>query len=181
MSFVPRYIVNAPNKRDDVLCCVSAAEIINWIAQRMRMQRARMAFNLQHWAVREVLRLLLTLIFVAGRQSTNLRIHGPTLLPKDWKDPWKAVIYRPITIISILSTLFWGVLSERIGERVRFTPRQKGFTSEAGCFNKVSVLDMFLKHTKRNAGLITVDVSNAITRLPKVLFRMGCTEKDYQN
>jgi hypothetical protein len=48
------------------------------------------------------------------------------------------------------------------------TPRQKGFTSEAGCFNNVHILSKLLQHSKVIEGLVAVqlDVSKAFDTIP---------------
>lgn len=63
------------------------------------------------------------------------------------------------------------------------TPRQKGFTSEAGCFNNVHILSELLKRSKVSEGLVAVqlDVSKAFDTIPNeiiggVLRKKGLSE-----
>ncbi|KAG5868426.1 hypothetical protein JTB14_029042 [Gonioctena quinquepunctata] len=63
------------------------------------------------------------------------------LIPKEGKDDKKAENYRPITISSILSRIYFGILDQRARGVVRFSPRQKGFVMEAGCFNNAQIFE----------------------------------------
>jgi hypothetical protein len=51
---------------------------------------------------------------------------------------------------------------------VRFSPRQKGFVKEAGCYNNVQVFNGLLKMTKRKGGMTAVqlDVAKAFDTIP---------------
>jgi hypothetical protein len=66
------------------------------------------------------------------------------LLLKRGKDPALAESYRPITISSMPSRLYWGIIDQKLRKHVRFHPRQKGFESEVGCFNNVQILNELL-------------------------------------
>jgi hypothetical protein len=62
-----------------------------------------------------------------------------------------------------------GIIDQKFRERVRFSPRQKGFVYEAGCFNNVHILNALLRHSKDNkCGLVAVqlDVSKAFDTIP---------------
>jgi len=90
-------------------------------------------------AAKEVLRLLFTLILCTGTQPAAWRMNRTVLIPKEGKDARRAENYRPITISSVLSRIYWGIFDQRLRQHVRFTPRQKGFVAEAGCFNNVHI------------------------------------------
>ena len=118
--------------------------------------------------VREVLRLWFNIIMVRSYQPAAWRRNRTTLLPKDGLDHTKATNYRPITIGSILARLYWGIVDQKLRSSVVMTPRQKGFTSEAGCFNNVHILSELLRHSKTAEGLVAVqlDVSKAFDTIP---------------
>jgi hypothetical protein len=61
-------------------------------------------------------------------------------LLKQEKDPGRAENYRPVTIGSLLSPLYWEIVDQKLRAQVSFTPQQKGFVSEAGCFSDVHIL-----------------------------------------
>ena len=127
------------------------------------------AGNLNQTADREVLRLLFNLVMVTGTQPTQWRMNRTMLLPKEGKDPSLAENYRPITIASLLSRLYFGILDERLRRVVQFTPRQKGFVNEAGCFNNVQICNELLRHSKQNAKdlvAVLLDVSKAFDTVP---------------
>lgn len=61
---------------------------------------------------------------------------------KEGKDQALADNYRPITISSILSRIYWGIVDQRMREFACLNIRQKGFTNEPGCFNNISLFNM---------------------------------------
>jgi hypothetical protein len=117
---------------------------------------------------REIIRLLFNVILVVGEQPQNWGINRTTLTAKDDKGPNKVENYRPITIGSILSRLFCGILHDSIKTRVTFTPRQKGFMDEPGCFNSIHILNEIIKHAKSRSSIAAVflDVSKAFDTIP---------------
>jgi hypothetical protein len=84
---------------------------------------------------------LYNVILLAGSQPTEWLTNRTTLIPKEGKDGAKVVNYRPITISSLLSRLFWGIVDQRLRNVIKMNPRQKGFVAEAGCFANVQLLD----------------------------------------
>jgi hypothetical protein len=69
----------------------------------------------------------------------------------------------------MLSRLYWGIIDQKLREHIRFHPRQKGFVSEAGCFNNVQILSELLRHSKsQHQSLVAVclDVSKAFDTVP---------------
>jgi hypothetical protein len=116
----------------------------------------------------EVLRLFYNFITACGRQPTRWKSHKTILLPKRGKDPARVENYRPITIGSLLSRVYWGILDQKLRAAISFTPRQKGFVNEAGCFNDVHILNETLKLAKQRARLVVVqlDISKAFDTVP---------------
>jgi len=116
----------------------------------------------------DVARLWFNVIMLRGYQPEAWRRNRTTLLPKDGQDPLRVSNYRPITISSVLARLYWGIVDQRLRNYVTITPRQKGFTSEAGCFNNVHVFNELLRHAKQTDGLVAVqlDVSKAFDTIP---------------
>lgn len=119
-------------------------------------------------AAKEILRLWFNVILVRGYQPTAWRRNRTTLLPKDGLDHTNVTNYRPITISSILARLYWGIVDQRIRRCVKMNPRQKGFTTEAGCFNNVHIFSELLRHSKQTEGMVAVqlDVSKAFDTVP---------------
>ena len=105
---------------------------------------------------------------MSGRQPTAWRKNRTTLIPKDGKDGALAENYRPITISSILSRIYFGIIDEKLRSKARFSPRQKGFMNESGCFNNVHILNELLRHSKAKKGLVVtqLDVSKAFDTVP---------------
>lgn len=124
--------------------------------------------DISRMAARELLWLWFNIVMVRGYQPAAWRKNRTTLLPKNGQDLSQVTNYRPITISSILARLYWGIVDQKLRRSVRMNPRQKGFTSEAGCFNNVHILSELLRHSKITEGLVAVqlDVSKAFDTVP---------------
>jgi hypothetical protein len=116
----------------------------------------------------EILRQLYTLITVCGRQPTTWRENKTTLLLKQGKGPDDVRNYRPVTISSILSRVFWGIIDQKLRSFVRFSPRQKGFIDEAGCFNNIHIINEIIRQAKKKTGITVVqlDIAKAFDTIP---------------
>jgi hypothetical protein len=127
----------------------------------------------------EILRLFYCLITACGLQPSMWKEHRTTLLLKQGKDPAIAENYRPVTIGSIVSRVYWGILDRKIRARINFTPRQKGFVYEAGCFNDVHILCETIKLAKVRNGLVAVqlDISKAFDTIPHEAIEDSLTKK----
>lgn len=111
---------------------------------------------------------MFNLILASGVLPTPWRRNRTTLIPKEGKDSTKVINYRPLTISSLLSRLFWGIMDERLRSVVRIDPRQKGFVAEAGCFANVQILHELTCHMKQTRGGVGIqlDVSKAFDTVP---------------
>jgi hypothetical protein len=118
--------------------------------------------------IHQVLRLFFNFITACGHQPTRWKSHRTTLLLKEGKDPARAENYRPVTTGSLLSRVYWGILDQKLRSVMSFTPRQKGFVNEAGCFNNVHILNETIKLAKKKSGLVAVqlDISKAFDTVP---------------
>lgn len=85
-------------------------------------------------SAKEALRLLCNMILVSGTQPSVWGINRTVLILKQGKDTSKFEKYRPITIDLTLSRLYWDIIDKRLKDRVSFSPRQRGFLHESGCF-----------------------------------------------
>lgn len=167
----------APAEQDEVamghvLSAITPLEVL----QRVRRLKKDVAAgvdgirkkDLNHPAAREVLRLVFNFLLIAGKQPRDWRMNRTTLLLKEGKDGRMAENYRPITISSLVSRVYYGILDAKIRSVVTFSPRQKGFVSEPGCFRNVHVLNELLRHAKAHTGLVLtqLDVSKAFDTVP---------------
>jgi hypothetical protein len=112
--------------------------------------------------VQEMLRLLFCLITACSQQPSAWKQNRTTLILKERKDPSKVNNYRPITVVSILSRLYWGIIDQKMRAHVSFSPRQKGFVNEAGCFNNIHILNEVMKSAKKDKGLVAVQLDITI-------------------
>jgi hypothetical protein len=89
------------------------------------------------------------------------------LLPKPGRDAARVENYRPITIGSLLGRIYWGIIDQRLRDNTAFSPRQKGFVNEAGCFNNLHIFNELLRKAK-NTGVVAIqlDISNAFDTVP---------------
>ena len=111
---------------------------------------------------------LLNWLLIAGKLPSAWKHNKTTLLLKEGKDPLRPESYRPITISSLISRLFWGIIDWKLRRQIRFNTRQKGFVNEQGCYNNVHILGEILRHSKIGNGLVAVqlDVSKAFHTVP---------------
>jgi hypothetical protein len=118
--------------------------------------------------VKRALSYLFNLFSISGRQPTEWKSNKTTLIPKPGKDPKLAENYRPITISSIISRIYWGIIDHRLRLATKFSPRQKGFVYEAGCFNNVHIFSEILRLAKTRSGMVCVqlDVAKAFDSIP---------------
>jgi hypothetical protein len=162
-----------PLPLSDVLPVITAEEVRRRIS---RMKRSTAAGpdgitrgDVCHPSTQEVLRLLFNLLMVVGRQPTAWRMNRTALLPKEGKDLTSVTNFRPITIGSLLSRIYWGIIDSKVRNVLRFTPRQKGFVCETGCFNNVHILSELLRHSKEgHKALVAVvlDINKAFDTIP---------------
>lgn len=111
------------------------------------------------------------LVLIAIRPPSQWNYNTTTLILKEGKDPTNPASYRPITLASILGRVYWGLIDERLKGITDISSRQKGFTTEQGCFNNVNILNEVIKTAKKKKGLtvIQIDISNAFDSLPHEL------------
>jgi hypothetical protein len=122
---------------------------------------------------------LYNVIVLAGSQPTEWHTNRTILIPKEGKDGAKVANYRPITISSLLSRLFWGIVDHRLRKIIKMNPRQKGFVAEAGCFANVQLLDELVRTMKRSGGGVGIqlDISKAFDTVPHKAIEYALTRK----
>jgi hypothetical protein len=159
---------------------IRAEEILRTITeelqQRIRKLKKKTAPGLDGVEVRHlqvsnttiVLRYLYNILLISSLQPTEWRTNRTTLIPKPGKDTSRAENHRPLTIGSLISRIFWGIINQRLREKATFSPREKGFVSEAGCFDNVHIPNEIISVAKPNEGMIGIqlDVSKAFDTIP---------------
>jgi hypothetical protein len=126
-----------------------------------------------------VLRLFFNFIIACGHQPTHWKNHRTTPLLKEGKDPVQVENYRPVTIGSLLSRIYWGIFDQKLRSVMSFTTHQKGFVDEAGCFNNAHILNETLKLGKKRSGLVAVqlDISKPFDTVPHEVIGHGFKKK----
>jgi hypothetical protein len=124
--------------------------------------------NIENTATQEALRTLFNILLICRIQPTDWKTNRTTLILKQGKNPNNVENYRPITIGSIISRLYWGIIDFRLRKRTTFSPRQKGFVPESGCFYNMHALNEILSTAKRRKGivLIQIDICKAFDTIP---------------
>jgi hypothetical protein len=117
---------------------------------------------------KEILHYLFNILLASSLTPTEWKMNRTTLIPKPGKDLNKAENFRLIIIGSILSRIFWGIIDQRLREQTTFSPRQKGFVHESGCFNNIHIFNELLYKAKRSSGLVAIqlDISKAFDTIP---------------
>ena len=118
--------------------------------------------------VREMLRILYNMILVSKTQPKAWSTNRTILIPKQGKDRSRVENYRPLTIGSLICRTYWGIVDRKLREVVSFSPRQKGFVNETGCFNNVHILNETIKAAKAKNGLVAIqlDIAKAFDTVP---------------
>lgn len=113
------------------------------------------------------------LALIALKQPSEWDVNTTTLILKEGKNPKDPASYRPITISSILSRVYWGLIDGRLKDTIDISKRQKGFTVEQGCFNNVNILNEAIRIAKLRKGMtiVQVDISKAFDSLPQEALR----------
>lgn len=86
---------------------------------------------------KQLLRLIFNLFLASAALPSQRRGNKTILIPKHEKDSSHASNYRPLRLSSIISRVYWGILDTKLRSVILFSPRQRGFVYEAGCFNNV--------------------------------------------
>jgi hypothetical protein len=118
--------------------------------------------------MKEVLRILYNLILVSKIQPTAWNTNRTILIPKQGKNRSRVENYRPLTIGSLICRTYWGIVDRKLRQVVSFSPRQKGFVYETGCFNNVHLLNETIKAAKVRKGLVAIqlDIAKAFDTVP---------------
>jgi hypothetical protein len=139
--------------------------------------------DLQQKGISEILALLFTLITIGGEQPSSWKVNRTKLILKPGKETGKIKNYRPVTIGSLISRMYWGIIDKRLRMFTQFSPWQKGFVNESGCFNNVRIINEIINIAKKKNGMVAVqlDVSKAFDTVPHAaigdtLIRKGLPE-----
>jgi hypothetical protein len=118
--------------------------------------------------IRELLRILFNLILVSKIQPKAWNANRTILIPKQGKDRTRVENYRPLTIGSLICRTYWGIVDRKLREVTTFSPRQKGFVHETGCFNNVHILNEVIRAAKVRNGLVAIqlDIAKAFDTVP---------------
>jgi hypothetical protein len=99
---------------------------------------------------------------------------------KQGKEAQQVDSYRPVTICSLLSRTYWGIIDQKLRRRISFISLQKGFIHDASCFNDVHIPNEVMRLAKKSKGLVAVqlDISKAFDTIPHQDIGDTTEEKD---
>jgi len=119
------------------------------------------------------------LLFLNQAYPTACKQNRTTLIPKVGKDPSDIKNWRPITISSMIGRIFSFLLDRRIRDVIKQTPRQKGFTTENGCFANTRLLNAAIKEAKNSGGVLTIlDISKPFDTVSHEEIRYALERKE---
>jgi hypothetical protein len=118
--------------------------------------------------VQATLRHLFNILQTSGLHPTALKTNSTVLILKHGKNPLLADSYRPITIGSLISRTYWGSIDQRLRNITTFSPRQKGFVNENGCYNNVHTLSELIRLAKEKTGIVVtqLDITKDFDSIP---------------
>ena len=118
--------------------------------------------------IKDILTILFNIILVSKIQPTAWNANKMILIPKQGKDSSRVENYRPLTIDSLIGRTYWGIIDKKLRNVIIFSPRQKGFVHETGCFNNVHILNETIKAGKTRNGLVAIqlDIAKAFDTIP---------------
>lgn len=157
----------------DRICCRIACDEVGRRVRKIKSTTAPGPDGINIQAVRSapaqaVLSTFYSLILLLGRPPAAWRENRSVLIPKEGYDVRLISNYRPLTIGSILSRIFWGIIDRRLRELLKIHRYQKGFTTEPGCYQNVRIFSEVLRQAKSARGLVAVqlDISKAFDTVP---------------
>lgn len=110
---------------------------------------------------------LSNLLLWAQHYPTAWRANRTTLIPKVGTDLTDVKNWRPITVSSMISRIYSGLIERRLRSVIKQSERQKGFTEENGCYSNIHLLNAAMANSKKYGGVVTVlDVSKAFDTVP---------------
>jgi hypothetical protein len=156
----------------DIFSAISAQDVHARIA-RTRSNTAPGPDGLERKHVstpdaKEMIRILFNLILTTSILPSAWDTNRTILIPKQGNDHGKINNFRPITISSILCRMYWGIIDMKLRKVFSFSPRQKGFIHETGCFTNIRMFNEILRSAKRRTGMTAVqlDIAKAFDTIP---------------
>jgi len=83
------------------------------------------------------------------------------LISNQRKDGSRVDNYRSLTTGTHICRTYWGIVDKMLREVISFSPREKGFVYETGCFNSVHILNETNKPAKTKNGLVAINLDIA--------------------
>jgi hypothetical protein len=115
---------------NDLIPQISTTEIRTRIGNLKKDTAARpdgvLRKHIENPDIQETLRLLFCLLTACGKQPSAWKENRTILIPKEGKDPSIVGNHRPITIGSLLSRLYWGIIDQKMKTDFFFS-QAKGF------------------------------------------------------
>lgn len=108
-----------------------------------------------HKFTSHALAIMYNMCLLRGLTPSAWDMNRTKLLLKEGKDAADPNNYRPITISSIISRTFWGIVDTKLTRLTTLHSSQTGFIPENGCFNNVQTFNNLLTHAKGQKGMVS--------------------------
>ena len=108
--------------------------------------------------VKEVLQILFNIILVSKIGPKAWNTNRTILIAKQGKNRSRVEYYRSVTISSLVCRTFCGTVDKKLRNVIFFSPRQKCFVHDTGCFNNVHILIETIKAAKVRNGLLAIQL-----------------------
>jgi hypothetical protein len=116
----------------------------------------------------EVLAKVFNLVMISGYFPSCWKVHKTSMIPKDRGSPQDVGNWRPITIGSLLSRIYTGLLERRLRTVTNIHQRQVGFMPLNGCSANLFIFNECIQQAKRSGTIVgsLLDVAKAFDTVP---------------
>jgi hypothetical protein len=116
----------------------------------------------------EVLAKVFNLVMLTGFFPSCWKVHKTSLIPKERGSPLECGNWRPITIGSLLSRIYTGLIEVRLRTVTDIHERQVGFMPLNGCSANLFIFDECIRQAKKNGTVVgsLLDVAKAFDTVP---------------
>nr|ADX60049.1 R2 protein [Kalotermes flavicollis] len=115
-----------------------------------------------------VLAKVYNLVMLTGYFPSCWKEHKTSLIPKDRGSPMDVSNWRPITIGSLLSRIYTGLIERRLRTVSDIHQRQVGFMPVNGCAANLFIFDECIRQAKKEGTIVgsLIDVAKAFDTVP---------------
>jgi hypothetical protein len=131
----------------------------------------------------EVLAKVFNMLMLTGYFPSCWKVHKTSMIPKDGGSPQDVGNWRPITVGSLLSRLYTGLVERRLRTVADIHQRQVGFMPVNGCSANLFIFDECIRQAKKEgilAGCL-LDVAKAFDTTPHEAILRALSSQGYDD